>query len=602
MAPQTPLLTLLLLTKDRSAAERLVAGLRATGTETRALVTDRTDRISSLLSRRAFDIVLLWDHFADAALDQALHARGASGGDVPLIVLVEHEPTGEDLQRALAVGATDLVPAAAPERLLIWRLRRAASELRHRRHAITLASRLQQCEQRQRELIEQLQDQTTPALAPPEEPFSDPDEIMQVAEMGRARLFAEIDARLGPDRSVPSAFGVFFIQLRRHAELLRDLGLTHAVALFDRLGPELRSLIGTRHLLVRASEDGYAMLYDGLNEKAAEKIAERIRSQVHLLQPAASRDTAEPNCEVGYYLVKGRAADGEDILNAAHRLCLYRAVATSSAPDGAGMQTPTSLAARAKQGSVDGDSALAEKIAAAIGTEQFKLVYQPIISLMGDNRENYSVFVRLLDEQGELLEAKDFIGAAIRRGLIEKIDTWAVREAIRVLAEQRQAGHKLRFFINLAEDTFRNPNIIVHICDCLREFDIRGNWLAFQFQEELILDNLASLATLINALKQIKCQVAINRFGRHERPEMILQALPADFVVFTPDYGRELAGDPAKQQRLTALAQLAREFNLKSIATGVEDAEALTVLWTAGVDYVQGNFLQRPVPTLELQA
>jgi EAL domain-containing protein (putative c-di-GMP-specific phosphodiesterase class I)/PAS domain-containing protein/GGDEF domain-containing protein len=415
----------------------------------------------------------------------------------------------------------------------------------------------------------------------------------------RATLFGEIEARLGPDRAVPVPFALFFIRLRRHSELLRDLGLTHGLDIVDSFGPVLTSVAARGHALTRISDDGFAMIVDGLDEKEAEALGEHIREHARLPQRIAAKGRIDPDCDIGYYLVKGRAAAAQDILNAAHRLCVYSGA--SPADSAAGMQTPTSLAARAKQTAVDGDSEVAGKIATALGEEQFKLVYQPIISLMGDNQENYSVLVRLLDDKGELLEAKDFIGAAIRHGLIEEIDKWAIRSAVRVLAEQRQAGHNLRFFINLAEDTFRNPSIILHICDCLRELDVRGNWLAFQFQEELVAENLASLGKLADALKQIKCRVAINRFGATNRSEMILQALPADFVVLMPDYARGLADDPVKQQRLMAIANLAREFNVKSVVTGVEDARALTVLWTAGVDYVQGNFLQRPSPTLDIQ-
>ncbi|UHD16593.1 EAL domain-containing protein [Thiocapsa bogorovii] len=415
----------------------------------------------------------------------------------------------------------------------------------------------------------------------------------------RTAFFEEIEARLAPDRAVPLPFAVFFIRLRRHSELLRDLGLTHGLDIVDDFGPILASVTAQAHAFTRISDDGFAMIVDGLDEKEAEALAEHIREHARLPQRLATSGRIAPDCDIGYYLVKGRAAAAQDILNAAHRLCVYSAAAPGDCAGG--MQTPTSLAARTKQTAVDGDTEVADKIATALGNEQFKLVYQPIISLMGDNQENYSVLVRLLDEKGELLEAKDFIGAAIRRGLIEEIDKWAIRDAVRVLAEQRRAGHNLRFFINLAEDTFRNPSIILHICDCLRELDVRGNWLAFQFQEELVAENLASLGKLIEALKQIKCRVAINRFGATNRSEMILQALPVDFVVLMPDFARALAEDPVKQQRLMTIADLAREFNVKSVVTGVEDARALTVLWTAGVDYVQGNFLQRPSPTLDIQ-
>lgn len=416
---------------------------------------------------------------------------------------------------------------------------------------------------------------------------------------GRANLFAQIESRLDAERAVTEPFALFFIRVIHNAELLRDLGLTHGLDLIEQLGASLDAIITEPHRLTRVSDDGFATLVDGVDETAAEALAERIRMEARLPEHGGTRALGEHDCEVGYYLVKGRAAAAADILNAAHRLSVY--VGASPVDQHSGMQTPTSLASRNKQAAVDGDSEIAETIQLALRDDQFKLVYQPIISLMGDSQENYSVLVRLLDPSGNLLEAKDFIGAAIRAGLIEDIDRWSIRTAIKVLGEQRLAGHNPRFFINLAEDTFRNPNIIIWICDCLRELDARGNWLTFQFQEETVLDNLASLGKLVEALKQIKCRVAINRFGGSSRSEMLLQALQVDYVVLTPDFARGLADDLTKQQRLLALANLTREFNVKSVVTGVEDARSLTVLWTAGVDYVQGNFLQRPSPTLDIQ-
>jgi EAL domain-containing protein (putative c-di-GMP-specific phosphodiesterase class I) len=46
---------------------------------------------------------------------------------------------------------------------------------------------------------------------------------------------------------------------------------------------------------------------------------------------------------------------------------------------------------------------------------------------------------------------------------------------------------------------------------------------------------------------------------------------------------------------------MVRDAGAKTVVTGVEDARSLTLLWTAGVDYVQGNFLQKPTDTIDLQ-
>jgi len=421
-------------------------------------------------------------------------------------------------------------------------------------------------------------------------------------EIGLISFLAEIEAHIGNERLVDRDFAIFYIRIKNSADLLRDLGLTHALELFEEFAKTLVEIIAGTGFLARLGDDGFGLIVDDLGAFEAKSLAERITSQARLPgQRRATNDTAA-DCEIGYFLVSDRAAAAEDIVNAAHRLCIGHDFSERNHVPG--QQPPTSLAARVKQEveDEDGDVNIARKIEYALHNDQLKLVYQPIISLMGDNQENYSVLVRLLDEEENLLEAKDFIGPAIRSGLIEEVDKWTIRSSIRIIGEQRKAGHNLSLFVNLSEDTFRNPSIVLWICDCLREFDVRGNWLTFQFQEELVVGNLASLSKLVETLKKIKCRVAINRFGVSERPELILQGLSLDFVLLKPSFAQGLADDADKQQRLLQLATLAKEFNVKSIVTGVEDARALTVLWTAGVDYVQGNFLQRPSPTLEVQA
>ncbi len=417
---------------------------------------------------------------------------------------------------------------------------------------------------------------------------------------GRASLLAQIEAHIGRDRAVERAFAIFFIKFKESAELMRDLGLNRAFELMDEFERVLRSLLADRGFLARVTDDGFGLIVDDLDESQAKALAGEITAGARLPAQGTAKENAGPHCKIGYYLIVGRASAPEDILDAAYRLCIgHRLVDLDAA---SGEARSTSLAARVKQELTDGDETIAGKIEYALHAGQLKLVYQPIISLMGDNQENYSVLVRLLDEQENLLEAKDFIGPAIRTGLIEEVDKWTIRTAIQVIGEQRRAAHNLSFFVNLSEDTFRNPSVVLWICDCLREFDVRGNWLTFQFQEELAVGNLSGISKLVETLKKIKCRVALNRFGVTERPELLLQGLSLDFVLLKPSYAQGLADDQGKQKRLVELANLAREFNVKSVVTGVEDARALTVLWTAGVDYVQGNFLQRPSPTLEVQA
>jgi len=414
---------------------------------------------------------------------------------------------------------------------------------------------------------------------------------------GSAALIAAIDAAVGTERRAIQPFAVFYVRIRAAANLFRDFGLTRGLAVIGALAGGLTRLCTGLGLLVRISDDGFALLAQGLDESSAESLAERIRAQIRLAPGPSGKSRIEADCDVGYVIVAGLCPNSSNLLDEAYRACHGGAAGQTK---GGPAPRPTSLAARTKQNAEEGDSSVTGKLEWALQNDRFLLVYQPIISLMGDNQENYSVLVRMIDEAENLIEANEFIGPAIRSGLIERIDKWAIRNAVKAMSEHRQAGHQLNFFINLAEDSFRDPGVMIWICDCLREFDVRGSWLTFVIQEGLVEGNLGSLSRLVESLKKIKCRVAVNRFGATDHPQMLFQGLSLDFVLLLPEFAQGLADDKDKQQRLLTLANLAREFNVKSVVTGVEDARALTILWTAGVDYVQGNFLQRPSPTLEI--
>jgi multidomain signaling protein FimX len=415
---------------------------------------------------------------------------------------------------------------------------------------------------------------------------------------GYAELLAALEARIGPDGAVERPFALMVVRAPGTADLLRSLGLHLGLRSVDSLGQSLAAIATESAGIYRIGGECFAVLADAPDAGAAKALEHRIRAEARLAPPPGAAVTGRLDCALGLVFAGGKTETPVELVDEAYRLSLgpvRAALAEAGAP-----QRPTSLATRVKQAPEDGDDAMSAKILHALDNDRLLLVYQPIVSLLGDSQENYSVLVRLIDESENLLEARDFIGAAIRNGLIERIDKWAIREATRAIGEHRRAGHALNFFINLAEDSFRDPGLIIWICDCLREFDVRGSWLTFVFQEELVEANLVSLTRLIEGLRKIKCRAAVNRFGASERPESLLQGIPLDFVLFQPDYAQGLADDQTKQQKLLGLANLAREYNVKSVVTGVEEARTLTILWSAGVDYVQGNFLQRPSPTLEV--
>jgi len=234
----------------------------------------------------------------------------------------------------------------------------------------------------------------------------------------------------------------------------------------------------------------------------------------------------------------------------------------------------------------------------ALEYNRFRLFYQPIVSLQGDTRENYAVLVRMLDENDEPILPEKFIDRAISNGRMSALDRWIIKHAIEEVSLQRKNGRKINFFISLSGEALVDDTLLLWICDCLRLYDAKGPWITFQIADRDIRTHVQQTRALVEGLKKIKCNLAIDHFGVTPKYESLLKHLPVDFLKLDQSFMTNLTTDSRKQELLREISELAKMYEVKTIATAVEDANSLAALWTVGVNYIQGYFLQEPSDTI----
>src|SRR3984893_17861991 len=88
-------------------------------------------------------------------------------------------------------------------------------------------------------------------------------------------------------------------------------------------------------------------------------------------------------------------------------------------------------------------------IKSALMENRFRLVQQPIASLLGEDKGMFDVLVRRLDEQGTEVLPAEFIAAAERNGLMKNIDRWVVGASMSFAANRKAAC----IFVRLSKDT-----------------------------------------------------------------------------------------------------------------------------------------------------
>jgi EAL domain-containing protein (putative c-di-GMP-specific phosphodiesterase class I) len=181
------------------------------------------------------------------------------------------------------------------------------------------------------------------------------------------------------------------------------------------------------------------------------------------------------------------------------------------------------------------------------------------------------------------------------------IDRWVIRSALQLLSQRRRAGEKAAFFLSLSPEMLADDGLLIWICDALREFEIRGSWVTFQMQDQQALAQSARWSDLAAGLREVRCRTCINQYGLVDAVVGESRAAP-DFVKFAPSLATGLAADRDKQQRLLELIRLVRKRGISSIITGIEDSRALNLLWDAGIEYVQGDYVQEATTQFDVTA
>jgi len=115
-----------------------------------------------------------------------------------------------------------------------------------------------------------------------------------------------------------------------------------------------------------------------------------------------------------------------------------------------------------------------------------------------------------------------------------------------------------------------------------------------------VADHLDAAREFAQRLRKLGCAFALDDFGVGHGTFRYLRHLPVDYLKIDLQFVRDLLSDEADRDVVQAIIGVARQFEIKTIAEGVEDQATLQELHRMGVDYAQGYWIGRPIPLTEL--
>ena len=368
--------------------------------------------------------------------------------------------------------------------------------------------------------------------------------------------------------------------------VLDTVGLGNADVLLGDMATLLRKYLGDADVAGRISEHTFAVLLTGHDIEATRKLGDKLRNAFSEKIFEVGKQSINLTVSICAALIGEKNANAATVMNLA--TTSLRAAQTEG-----GNRVNLIDPSEQDKAAVESTRRWIEAIDHALANNGFVLYYQPIISLHGAEGDFYEILLRMAGPKGEIPPAQ-FLPIAERNGRMPAIDRWVIANAIRAIAERERAGNKTTFFVKLTPQSLEDQTLLPWIAQQLKTARQRGDSLVFEMPESKVVTSLKPARAFAKGLEQIHCGFALEQFGSGLNSFQLLKHIPVTYLKLDRNYMADLPKHKENQEKLKELCDQAHHAGKLTVAEFVEDAASMSILFSCGVNFVQGNFLQEP--------
>lgn len=407
----------------------------------------------------------------------------------------------------------------------------------------------------------------------------------------RALLIDRIQASIDYAQKNEQKFAILYFDLDRF-KLIND-SLSHEVGdqLLRMVGQRWSSLIRKEDTLARLGGDEFVMICHVAKNEDISAIGNKILDSMKKPFKIANRDiTITPAVGICIYPKDGKTPS--ELLKSAD-LAMYQA------KERGGNQCyfyATQLHEYSDQ-----CFKLESDLRNALKNKEFFLLYQPQFNLDKENLLSVEALIRWNHPEKGLLLPLDFIPIAEETGIIIPMGEWIISEACQQIKAWHQKGLPyIRVAINITTRQLQQPNFIYFVEKTLKEYLLDPQYVEFEISENVIITHRDIVKTL-NQLKQLGIKIALDDFGTGNSSINYLKQLHIDCLKIDQSFIQNISASRSDEVIIEAIISMARSFNFKVIAEGVESQKQLDFLKQQHCDEVQGFFFSKPLTSAEIE-
>ncbi len=394
--------------------------------------------------------------------------------------------------------------------------------------------------------------------------------------------------RLAESIPARAAGALGFIEIEGITALRDRYGYAGLETILTDAGRHLRQLVGDAPA-TRLNDNTFLVFAPDVARTALDGWARSLRDGIGSHPFPLGEQNIRLRALIGYAdLAHGYDDPGSALASAEQALRESRGT-----PIGIAVHLPVAAPATAgEQDGVGGD------LRDALAENRIELAFQPIVAVAGGDEAQYQTLLRLRGRDGVLHSAARILPAAESAGLLHDIDRRVIELALATLVERGKRGGAMRLFVSQSSLSLIQPGYAEWLLQQIDASGIQGASLVIDVRQEDALINALSLQDFCARMVPAGVQLCLGQYAASEEADALLAQLPLGFVRLTARYSRQL-DEPRVRDEMRGAVERAHRLGLQVIGQQVEDPQAAATLWMSGIDYIQGNLVQRVADALD---
>ncbi len=233
------------------------------------------------------------------------------------------------------------------------------------------------------------------------------------------------------------------------------------------------------------------------------------------------------------------------------------------------------------------DQETMQMVRRAVETGQVMLAFQPIVRAANPEIPAfYEGLIRVLDHNGRIIPAGDFIDVVEAQELGRQIDTCALDLGFQALSENPD----LRLAINMSARSIGYHRWMKVLRRGLERNRTVGERLILEITERTAIVMPDLVQVFMSEMQSYGVSFALDDFGAGYTAFRYLRDFYFDILKIDGEFIKNIASNPDNQVIAQAMLSMAQHFDMLTVAEYVETWEDAEFLIGAGCDMLQGHF------------